>query len=60
MDAFDSTHLPHDELIGRLSRELLRTVGLRLSIEVETNLASCLERPVRGRPKKQATIDKDR
>ena len=129
MDAFDSTHLPHEELIRRLSRdreftatylaaalndvdqparraaglialktvaeaygglgavaragqvsrasvyralsasgnprlttliELLRTVGLRLSIEVETNLASCLERPVRGRPKKPATIDKDR
>jgi probable addiction module antidote protein len=31
--------------------ELLRTVGLRLSIEVEASGAPDLERPVRGRPK---------
>jgi probable addiction module antidote protein len=34
--------------------ELLRTVGLRLSIEVETKISSELERPVRGRPGRRA------
>ncbi|OTP72908.1 helix-turn-helix domain-containing transcriptional regulator [Caballeronia sordidicola] len=34
--------------------ELLRAVGLRLSVELENKAASDLKRPVRGRPKKRS------